>query len=365
MIALLTIAAAFALFHVLVLYASHALGIEYWALVVCYFIWCTCVDHYDLQHMPWLRGSRLTKHIARWLINGKFVVQPEVWESIVSYKRPKMFVCGPHGIACSHLVSFAAYAGHWPDSVGARTRVVAHWIYLCIPLVRNIYTAYGVIDSRRSSIVWALERGDNVALCACGLIGKCQAVSGYRVVLDSTTKQYKYVVPTRDGRGAFEDGTPAVNYKQPELFPVVLQRSSTRLGCFALAMSYGAPVFTVLSPHEDEAYYRMAPWIKQHAPQWASWLVLMLVPLYGTWLVRQVRPNIEYYVGEGARYGPPSLRYILLPNRECVSEFANIVYDNFAKSAAENLYGMVYDWDKTISTQHSTLSVERIMKKHN
>lgn len=356
MIALLTMAAAFALFHVLVSYAAHALGVEYWLLVAFYYIYSEILDRYGLQHAPWLRRSRFANYIGRRLFRTKFVMQQEVWDEIRRTRGAKVFVCGPHGIACSHLVfGFAAYGAQWPDAVGARTYVVAHWIYLALPIVRNIYSAFGVVDSRQRTIEKVLARGDNIAICACGLIGKCHAVSGYRLVIDCATKQYKYVVPTRDGRGAFEDGTPAVGYERPELFPVALQRSTHRLGIFKLAALHRATVFPVLSPHEDESYFVMAPWMRQFVPDALVAAVIAVTPLYGYWLVLQVRETIEWYVGNGVRYAG---RVPL--TRLSVEQYADAVYDEFARLAADNLYAVVFDYDHTLRTKRSRLSTERI-----
>jgi len=358
MIALLTIAAAFALFHMLVLCASYALGVEYWLLVAFYYIYSEMADRYGLQHAPWLRRSRFSSFVGRRLFRTKFVLQQEVWDQIRQTKEPKVFVCGPHGIACSHLVfGFAAYGDQWPDAIGAHTYVVAHWIYLVIPIVRNIYAAYGVVDSRQRTIEAVLERGDNIAICACGLIGKCHAVSGYRVVIDSATKEYKYIVPTPDGKGAFESGAPAVAHEEPELFPVVLQRSTQRLGIFKLAAQYGATVFPVLSPHEDESYFIAAPWMRQRVPDSLVVLVIAITPLYGYWLVLQVRETIEWYVGNGVKYAGA-----LPATRDSVERFADAVYEEFSDLASENLYGVVFDYDHTTRTKRSRLSTGKIKK---
>jgi hypothetical protein len=187
---------------------------------------------------------------------------------------PHVFVCEPHGPACLHLVfGFAAHGGALPPALAERTLVVAHWIYLVVPLLRNVYAAFGVVDSSAGSLHRALADGYSLALSPSGVAGLWLSLRPPARVANGGGGGG--VACTGDDDCA-EQRAPAVD---------VWRRAS--LGCFAYAARHAALVVPVLSPDEDHVYARCLTALG----------VAPLVLTLGPWLVRPRLPVLEWRVG--------------------------------------------------------------------
>lgn len=96
-------------------------------------------------------------------------------------RRQYVFAFAPHGPAADGLVS--AMACHGARRAGRLQRmldntcVVAHSVYLALPLVRDIYTAFGVVPHRRSDVESALARGAHIALCPGGVAAMMRCIA--------------------------------------------------------------------------------------------------------------------------------------------------------------------------------------------
>lgn len=260
MLALLTCGFLFALFGWLAGALAAALGVRAVWIWLAYYALSELVERRGWTHRPDWRASRFAAWVGRTLMRTRFTD-----ESAAALRAlgagPHVFVCEPHGPACLHLVfGFAAHGGALPPVLAERTRVVAHWVYRGVPLLRNLYAAFGVIDSSAGSVRRALAAGDSVALSPSGIAGLWLSLCP-RPLLDA------------DEADQWRD---AVH---------VWRRDS--LGCFEYASRRGATVVPVLSPDEDATYRRYL----------THWNLPPLVLTLGRWLVCQHLPVLEWRVG--------------------------------------------------------------------
>lgn len=108
-------------------------------------------------------------------------------------RRQYVFAVAPHGPAADGLV--AGFAGHGVARPGAlqrmldATRVVAHRGYRAMPLVREIYAAFGVVPHSRTAVDAALAAGAHLALCPSGFAGtmRCIAAQAHPAADDCVT----------------------------------------------------------------------------------------------------------------------------------------------------------------------------------
>ncbi len=359
MLVLLTVTVSCWLLFCIVCMLEILTGYSRWTFVVLYYALSTLLDRYNLQHMPWLRRCAVASYLGRHWFKTRLHLTQQVFDEIMQCKGPRVFMCGPHGIACVHLAfGFAAYGDLWPESVGARTYVVAHWCFLFIPIVRNIYSAFGVVDSSRATVERVLARGDNLALCPCGVMGKYHAMFNKDIVLDCATKEYKYVCEDDDGVLVFENDKPAVGFERPVNETAVLQRSTSKLGCFKVAAHHEATVWPLLSPSENKNYHIMAPKFLKHISK-RHWMLrnvlrVTLSLAHGSWFLFPVQSVNNWYVGAGTRLSRNDGR----AKQGELHAFANEVYAAFSDVGEEHNIAVVYDWDKTVHTRHSRLTTQ-------
>lgn len=257
MIAILVSLAFFAAFAPLARYVAQQTGIGIGWVWLAYYAGSEWLDRSRLTHAPSWRASRLAAYLGRVVMRTRFS-SLGVLDSLGA--GPHMFVCEPHGVACLHLVfGFAAHGGALPEHVASRTLVVAHWLYKLVPILRNIYAVFGVIDNSAYAIECALDEGYSVALIPSALVGKDRSLTW-----------------TDDS-------------KDEDARTVVWRRS--QLGWAVYAARRRASVVPVLSPREDEAYRRGMTHF--------AWPFVL--PL-GWWFIRPV-VDIEFRVGAPIAHG--------------------------------------------------------------
>jgi hypothetical protein len=261
MIALLTCTALFLVFGWLASAVADALSISALWIWLVYYMLSEVIESRRLTHMPSWRSSRFISFIGRTLLRTRFDERSRTYLQSLPLDRQYMFVCEPHGIACYHLV--AGFAGHGGDGlrpeIAARTLVVAHQSFLFVPLLRNLYAVFGVIDERPATINSALDAGFSLALIPSALVGKWHSMLG------SSLEQQ----PSDYGRH------PTTVYRRESF------------GCFKYAHRRRMSVVPVLSPDEDYALTRY----------FTAYGFAPLVVTIGSLLVRPVIPLVEWRVG--------------------------------------------------------------------
>jgi len=252
MLVLVALYLLFSWFHALASTLAWALGVSELYIWAAYFAASYACESRLHTHRPDWRGGWLAAFVGRVLQRTAFA-NPGRLETLD--RRQYIFACYPHGIAPLHLIfGFAAHGGQpgLPPELAARTLVVAHWIFKGVPLLRNLYAAFGVIGSDRASVKWALDAGYSLAIAPGGLAAKSDSLLERR----------------DDDR-------------------VYVHTSRNRLGIYEYANRYGCPIVPIFSPHEDDTYLRLFTRLRC-AP-----LVLVL----GRWLVFQRRDELRWTVG--------------------------------------------------------------------
>lgn len=286
MLFLLSCLPFFAVFAWLASLVADALGVRPLYVWIGYYALSEMLESRHLTKSHALRASRLVAYVGRVLMRCDYSAEAKQrLEQLAKSGQQVVFACEPHGIACSHMVwGFAAHGGALPDMLASRTLVVAHVVFKCIPIVRNLYAAFGVIDNRASSVQQALQDGYSIALVPSSILGKAKSLSAPAPVADDD-----------------DDALPAVT---------IWRRAS--MGCFAYARRRNIAFVPVLSPDEDYAYRRFVT--ASGSPLW----VLAL----GWWLVRPYC-DLEWRVGR-----------TLAPGAKSVASFAQSVYDEFGALAS-------------------------------
>lgn len=355
MLGLLSCAAFFYLTHWLVCLVATPFTFHYFAVWLAYYAASECVEWYGLLHMPSWRRSRFARYIGRTLYRSRFSTDLEHTSSYSEIKTgPIMFILEPHGYASLHMVfGFAAHGGALPRDIADRTFVVAHWTCRLLPIIRNIFSAFGVIYSNRSHVERVLKRGYNIAVCASGITGKYMAMRNYEVLKDAEN-QYRYAYDTgspyvyndygMDTRLRFADGSPLHNGCSIYCDMVVVQRSTKKLGCFKLAADYCATVYPVFSPCERNTFASSGHWLANLLPQpLANCFAMTLMPAFGDWLILQRCEPYEWYFGR-----PVHIDRRPGAKRPTPEQLATEFYNNLSHLGDCVLCPILYDFDRTL-----------------
>lgn len=262
MIALLTCAILYALFFYLARCLANALNIGSVYVWIAYFAISELVETNGWTRCPSLRSSAFVRFIGREFMRCRFTADSLATMAAFSTSAQYMFVCEPHGIACLLLVfGFAAHGDDGlPSSIANRTLVIAHHSYRYIPILRNIYAVFGVIDERPATLKRVLAAGYSVALIPSALSGKWHSM-----------------LPRSSEANADRD---------IGLYPVEIIRRRG-VGCFEYARRFGLTIVPVLTPDEDYIYLRY--------PLAGDFVPLMITA--GSWLIRPLISRVEWRIG--------------------------------------------------------------------
>ncbi len=176
-----------------------------------------------------VRGSYFTYRLGWMLTRIEFDSNAkEVLERLNKMLgRQFMFAAEPHGLFCWQLAGlFAGYGGRLPAVIGENVFVMAHWLFVFLPVVNIFYALYGIVPSWRGSVERELLNGKHIALCPSGMFGKELSLSGI---------------------GASAD-TIAIH-----------KRTNDSLGFIKMAIEYNLLIVPILSLHEDNTYERFNP----------------------------------------------------------------------------------------------------------
>lgn len=217
----------FLLFAWLASRVADALGVSTVYVWIAYYVASELVESRRLTHSPALRSSRLIGYLGRVVMRCGFShAAAQRLAEVASENEQVLFPCEPHGIGCSPMVwGFAAHGGALPESLARRTLVVGHVVFKTIPIVRNLYAIFGVIDNCASTIQAALDDGYSLALVPSSILGKAKSLS------------IRYV------------DQPEENAR---LRVTIWRRSS--IGCFVYAQRRRMSIVPVISPEEDYGY---------------------------------------------------------------------------------------------------------------
>jgi hypothetical protein len=195
--------------------------------------------------------------LVKWLFPVHFdAASIEQLNELAKSKRQLMFCLAPHGPLCLHAaIGFLGHVGELPKAMCQRLRLVGHWSLFMIPIVNELATAFGVIDSSRATVDMALENNQHVALIPCGMDSKI------RVLIEA---------PVAD--------------KQT----VVIHRSRAQFGFLVLAARRKALIVPVLGPDENNLY-------DLYGTRFGCWILTLIVGRFGvlprqTSLVRVGKP---------------------------------------------------------------------------
>lgn len=236
----------FILFQLIARAVANWFNVSVLTVWIVYFVVSELIESNMLTHSPQLRRLPIFAYLGRVVMRSDFTAESKKKLNELS-SRQRLYMAETHGIACSHLVwGYAAHGGALPDHLADKTLVVASVVYKFVPILRNIYSALGVISNTRASIKRALRQGYSLALSPSGIVGK----------------ELSLIAPVIT---AASDDTACVQ----------IWRRST-LGCFMYAHRYKLPIVTVLSPEEDYLYRRF------NVDSGSSWKVLAI----GWWFVR-------------------------------------------------------------------------------
>lgn len=193
--------------------------------VLFYYTVTECAHRLHWMHRTSWRRSWFVRFV-RGIVNVHFYS----WHTTIlkSLERKQvMFACEPHGPMCLHL-SFG-FAAHGDDVIPAaladRTLVVAHWALRWVPIIRDVYSAFGVIDSDWETLDLALRQGYSLAISPSGVAGK------HRALLDDS------------------DSVVTIVRRQ-------------RVGFLYMAAKHGIDVVPILSPHESRGYRFVNQWLR-------------------------------------------------------------------------------------------------------
>ena len=336
--------------HWLIACLAAPFTFAYYAVWIGYFALSEYVEWHGWLHMPAWRRSRFAFFVGRTLYRSSFAFEfDDRWRQTI---RPGscMFILEPHGFASLHMVfGFAAHGGSLPPDIGDRTFVIGHWFCRFLPIIRNIFSAFGVIYSTQRDVERVLMRGDHIAVCASGIAGKQMSLRNMKVVQDKFDK-YRYVIPATSGDHdfLFEDGSPAANILEPKHDTLVIQRSTTRLGCFAMAIRHCVNVIPVLSPYENETFTSLgSAWASRLPPLIGNCFAMTLMPVFGRWMILQRCNCYQWFVGKTIQ----TTRGMSAPN------LAKLVYTELSELAKLTTGAdVVYDFDRTIFSRGEFLS---------
>lgn len=198
----------------------------YWLAWFVYYALFEFLHRAHWLHSPALRGGWLARAVRYWFDVSFTPEANQVLADIneqIAAGHQFIFACEPHAPQCLQLtLGFAAHGGALPALLGRCTFVVAHASTRFIPIVREIFSAYGVISASRQALEAVLGSGYaySLALIPSGVYGKEHAL------LDR----------------ARHDGS------------VTVYRSRERFGFLYLAAKYKCSVVPVLSPDEMDGY---------------------------------------------------------------------------------------------------------------
>jgi hypothetical protein len=192
-------------------------------------------------------------------------------------------------MGCFHMIFFGGpgcdveESGFTQEQI-ARIFVVAHPIYKCVPILRNIYAAFGVIGGKEA-VKAALERGDSIVVTPCGFKGKYLSITHGPSTMsedfwyswkNARTQQVETVIAnSAKGRDFFNDC-------------VFVLKPDSNLAIYELAKRYRARLINVLSPDEDHTFMRL----RVGGSIYAAHVITL-----GRWVLAQRLPMLEFYVG--------------------------------------------------------------------
>lgn len=248
----------FIAFHVIASTIAQLLSLSPLYVWIAYYAASEFVERRRWSHSPRLRACAAVAYVGRVLIGASFSRDSVERLRALDPRRQRLFVNEPHGVAVTHLAfGFAAHGGALPDALAERTLVVAHVVFKYIPIVRNLYAAFGVIDNSSATINRALNDGYSLALVPSGLSGKWTSLMA-----------------------------PSPVDESDEHCVTVLVRRRDSIGCFVYAARRALSIVPVLSPEEDHVYRRFLREFRH------PYTVLAL----GRWFILPYAP-IEWRVG--------------------------------------------------------------------
>ena len=281
-----TCAFIFILFHHAVVNSVSNSGVEKLLCWIFYYCVSEYVERRGWTHMPSWRVSRFARFVRRFLSIRLAPSSVARLSDIVKQTvRPTIYMLGPHGMACFHMIFGFAAPGSEVGECGlseadvARIWIVAHPIYKIVPIVRNIYACFGVIGGK-TAVRQALERGDSLAVTPCGFEGK------HHSLLNGPGKlspEFTYTIHRPnlvETRSNFDS-----DYHVDGVFIV---RPEINRGIFQLAMKFNSRLVHVLSPDEDCTFQRLN----------RGFGLTSFVITLGPWIYGQCLPVLEYHVGD-------------------------------------------------------------------
>jgi hypothetical protein len=281
---------------------------------VAYYALSEILESRDMMHAPSWRASRFARFVRRFTRVQFHQSQVQRIAELLGSDECTIWMIGPHGMGCFGMIFGFAAPGSDERESGiteknlARLRVVAHPIYKFIPILRNIYAAFGVIGGK-SAVKAALERKDSLVVTPCGFMGKYFSLLHGPSGL-SPDFWYSWQNPrTRQVETVMARG-------QPDIFDdCTLVLKTENLAIFAMAKRYNARLVNVLSPEEDHTYLRT-----HLSSKFAAYTVTL-----GPWLFGQKLPVLEFYVGR-AYYPDYSRRTLEEIRDEVARAFVEIGY---------------------------------------
>lgn len=199
-----------------------------------------------------------------------------------------IFACEPHGPECMQMAfGFAGHGGELPAEIADNLSLVSHWLGRFLPLVRDLYSAVGVVSCTREIVESELCAGSHLAIIPSGIKGKSQTML--------------------EG-GAHND--PKSITKEGKLRVRVHTRGD-RLGIFALAAAHDAYLVPVFSPDEQRAFALHGRWLR-------CWPLVLIRGWFG---LLPFVDEIRVRVGEPINCKPYNHQ-----DRQSVRNLANLYY---------------------------------------
>ena len=254
MFALALIGLCFWLFNALIgLFVESWLGAA--LVLLAYYALLEGWHHADMLRSESWRGGPFARFVRHWF-DVEFDTKAVEQLCRIDTEMPGeqfVFACEPHAPQCLHMaLGFAAHGGALPSRLACNIRVVAHTATRFIPLLRELLSIYGVVDSSRRTMEDIFRSGLSVAVVPSGVYGKEHAL------LD-----------------------------EPCPHTVTVYRHQQRFGFLALAVRHGAHIVPVLSPDEPGAY-------SMYNRLWRAWPFVLPI---GRQIIAPQQP-VRIYVGE-------------------------------------------------------------------
>jgi hypothetical protein len=246
---LVILALVFWLIFFWIIYYLYLISYSFAVLFVfIYFCITRALYRYGRQSL-WLRNCALVRALQRMLCDNNVV------EIDAPPNRRVMYAAAPHGLSCF------GFAASFVPSLRGRVRLLASPIFVCIPLLRDIWYLAGVVTAQRETFDACIARGENIAVIPSGIEGL----------------YYEIVTPVEVGSK-------------------IIDVYRVRSGFLALAIKHRMLLVPVLSCGEHNVYWKCT--LSRHTPLLA-FLTTLVFPRYGRHVITLAAEPIDCarYVG--------------------------------------------------------------------